>query len=331
MPLDFSLPLARLKLLRSGAVMVRDDPAVLRVEGPGALTCLQGLLTQDLAAPGDGSLVYGAVLSPKGMIIADAWVLREETGFILVLDSTARAAMLSLLGRTLPPRLARTSDLSDGWSAIWMIGGAAPDRLARALGREVPGAGKVLRTAPAGPILAGGTEPAPFRVVCLGPRADLDAIAASFPVGTACCGTEADLAATRVLAGWPTLYREIDEKTLPQEVRFEEIGGVSYTKGCYTGQETVARVHFRGHVNRNLRGVVLGGGEPPADRVLRAADKEVGRLATALMLEDRVVGLALVRREVANGAVLQAGSREARVVALPFGSEGLGVGDSGLG
>jgi folate-binding Fe-S cluster repair protein YgfZ len=69
MPLDFSLPLARLKLLRSGAVMVRDDPAVLRVEGPGALTCLQGLLTQDLAAPGDGSLVYGAVLSPKGMII----------------------------------------------------------------------------------------------------------------------------------------------------------------------------------------------------------------------------------------------------------------------
>ena len=319
MPLDFSLPLARLKLLRSGAVMVRDDPAVLRVEGPGALTCLQGLLTQDLAAPGDGSLVYGAVLTPKGMIIADTWVLREEAGFILVLDSGARTAMLTLLGRTLPPRLARTSDLSDSWSAIWMIGGAAPERLARALGRDVPGAGKVLRTGPTGSILAGGTEPAPFGVLCLGPRADLDAIAASFPAGTACCGSRSDLAAARVLAGWPTLGREIDEKTLPQEVRFEEIGGVSYTKGCYTGQETVARVHFRGHVNRTLRGVVLQGAEPPEERGLKAADKEVGRLATALILEDRVLGLALVRREVENGAVIRAGERQARVVPLPFG------------
>ena len=318
MPLDFSLSLARLKLLRSGAVVVRDDPAVLRVEGPGALTCLQGLLTQDLSAPGNGSMVYGAVLTPKGMIIADAWVLREETGFTLMLDAAARGAMLALLGRTLPPRLARTSDLSDSWSAIWMLGGAAPDRLARALGSEVPGAGKVLRTGPTGPILAGGTEPAPFRVLCLGHRADLDTIAASFPAGTACCGSPSDLAAARVLAGWPTLYREIDDKTLPQEVRFEEIGGVSFTKGCYTGQETVARVHFRGHVNRNLRGVVLDGGKPPEDRVLRAADKDVGRMATALILDDRVLALALVRREMENGAVVFAGERQARVVPLPF-------------
>jgi folate-binding protein YgfZ len=319
MSLDFFLPLARLKQLRSGAVMVRDDPAVLRVEGPGALTCLQGLLTQDLAAPGEGTLVYGAVLTPKGMIVADAWVLREEAGFILVLESGARTAMLTLLARSLPPRLARTSDLSDSWSAIWMVGGAAPERLARALGRDVPGTGKVLRAGPAGPILAGGTEPAPFRVLCLGPRADLDGTAAAFPAGTACRGDPSDLAAARVLAGWPTLFREIDEKTLPQEVRFEEIGGVSYTKGCYTGQETVARVHFRGHVNRTLRGVVLKGGEPPGERILRTAGKEVGRLATALILEDRVLGLALVRREVENGAVVLAGEREARVVPLPFG------------
>ena len=319
MPLDFSLPLARLKLLRSGAVMVRDDPAVLRVEGPGALTCLQGLLTQDLAAPGDGSLVYGAVLTPKGMIVADVWVLREENGFTLVFESGARTAMLTLLARTLPPRLARTSDLSDSWSAIWMIGGTAPDRLARALGREVPGAGKVLRTGPAGPVLAGGTDPAPFRVLCLGAPPELDAVSAAFPAGSPCRGSQADLAAARVLWGWPTLHREIDERTLPQEVRFEELGGVSYTKGCYTGQETVARVHFRGHVNRTLRGVVVQAAEPPEDRVLRAGDKEVGRLATALILEDRVLGLALVRREVENGAMLRAGEREARVVSLPFG------------
>src|SRR5207253_1404740 len=55
----------------------------------------------------------------------------------------------------------------------------------------------------------------------------------------------------RILAGWPRLGAEVDEKTIPQEVRFDEIGGVSYTKGCYTGQETVARLHFRGRAGRD--------------------------------------------------------------------------------
>src|SRR5207249_5984059 len=65
----------------------------------------------------------------------------------------------------------------------------------------------------------------------------------------------AALELARVLAGWPGLSSEVDEKTIPQEVRFDEIGGVSYTKGCYTGQETVSRLHFRGHANRQVRGI----------------------------------------------------------------------------
>ena len=69
--------------------------------------------------------------------------------------------------------------------------------------------------------------------------------------------TPAALELTRILAGWPRLASEVDEKTIPQEVRFDEIGGVSYTKGCYTGQETVSRLHFRGHANRQLRGLLF--------------------------------------------------------------------------
>src|SRR5258708_9948328 len=60
----------------------------------------------------------------------------------------------------------------------------------------------------------------------------------------------------RILAGWPRLGAEIDQKTLPQEVRYDDINGVSYTKGCYTGQETVSRLHFRGHTNRHLGGLL---------------------------------------------------------------------------
>ncbi len=324
MQLDFSLPSAHLKTLRSGAVMVRDAPVVLQIGGPGALICLQGLFTQDLAAPGPDTLVYGALLTPKGMIVADAWVVREESGFILAIDARAREDVLTLLGRTLPPRLAQVSDLTATWRAVWIIGASAPDRLARALGSEVPCAGKVIRAGADGPILAGGTLPAPFSVLTLGPVSVIDNLAHAFLAGSGHEGAEAELAGARVLAGWPTLGREIDEKTLPQEVRFEENGGVSYTKGCYTGQETVARVHFRGRVNRTLRGVVLQGGESPENRTLMLGEKTVGDLKTAILLRDRVIALAMVRREVENGVPVRAGLREALVTALPFGDEALG-------
>src|SRR5260370_1129980 len=67
----------------------------------------------------------------------------------------------------------------------------------------------------------------------------------------------------RILAGWPRLGAEVDDKAIPQEVRYDEIGGLSYTKGCYTGQETVARLHFRRHPHRQLRGPLFDP-QPPA-------------------------------------------------------------------
>ena len=133
-----------------------------------------------------------------------------------------------------------------------------------------------------------------------------------------------DLHAARILAGWPALGVEIDEKTLPQEVRYDEIGGVSYTKGCYTGQETVARIHFRGHTNRELRGLALAGAGRArrADGLARREGSRHGAL-DAHAWTDRTLGLALVRREVEPGSQVVAGGRGATVVTLPFGGEEL--------
>ena len=74
---DLTLDRARLDRVRHGATVVTTEPAVFRIAGPGALGCLQGMLTNDLEKPGDDSLVYGAMLTPKGMIVVDAWVLRQ--------------------------------------------------------------------------------------------------------------------------------------------------------------------------------------------------------------------------------------------------------------
>src|SRR5262249_44835766 len=134
-------------------------------------------------------------------------------------------------------------------------------------------------------------------------------------------GNEADRETARIVAGWPLLGAEIGERTLVQEVRFDEIGGVSYTKGCYTGQETVARLHFRGHTNRELRGVVWPVGTQPAGGpVVDQEGKAVGEISSVLSLPDRSVGLALIRREVTPGSDVIAAERPATVVSLPFDS-----------
>jgi folate-binding Fe-S cluster repair protein YgfZ len=94
---------------------------------------------------------------------------------------------------------------------------------------------------------------------------------------------------------------------------------VSYTKGCYTGQETVARLHFRGHTNRELRGLAWREPGAPEGRDVMVGEKAVGTVRSTLTVEGRTVGLAVMRREIESGTEVTAGGRGASVVRLPFG------------
>jgi folate-binding protein YgfZ len=158
---------------------------------------------------------------------------------------------------------------------------------------------------------------APWPGFIVAPAADLEAMSEALRGAGSRRGGPDDLDAARILAGWPALGREIDAKTLPQEVRYEELGGVSYTKGCYVGQETVARVHFRGHVNRVLRGLAWEGRAPEQPEI-EAGNKPVGRLTSALQVDERGYGLAMLRREVEHGAVVAIDGTAATVERLPF-------------
>ncbi|HYC32927.1 MAG TPA: hypothetical protein VEB59_11615 [Gemmatimonadales bacterium] len=320
--LDLTMPRARLARARQGAMVVVTGPAVLRVTGTGALTCLQGLLTNDLVQPGDGSLVYGALLTPKGAIVVDAWALRHGADRLtLIVPRAGREAALEIFGRTLPPRLARLTDATEESRVAWLVGEHAFRVLLKS-GIGVPeSAGRVVAPAgsgAAGTVVALAPETAPFVALLAGPGDEVERLATRLVEAGAGVGEESDLHAVRILAGWPALGLEIEERTLPQEVRYDEIGGVSYTKGCYTGQETVARLHFRGHTNRELRGIVWGKGVVPEGRAVVASGREVGTVRSTLTLEDRSLGLALVRREVEPGEDVVAGGRQAVVVRLPF-------------
>jgi folate-binding protein YgfZ len=113
----------------------------------------------------------------------------------------------------------------------------------------------------------------------------------------------------RIESGRPQWGVDMDDTTLPQEVNFDELGAISYTKGCYIGQETVARVHFRGHVNRFLRKVrfVTRPAPPKGAELIDETGKVIGEVRSAA-LSPRFggVALAMVRREIAPGTTLQA-------------------------
>jgi folate-binding protein YgfZ len=128
----------------------------------------------------------------------------------------------------------------------------------------------------------------------------------------------------RIEAGRPRLGLDMGSETMPQEAGINE-RAVSFTKGCYVGQETVARLHYKGRPNRHLRGLRLS---EPAERGTDIVydGKEVGRLgSTCVSPRLGPIGLAIVRREAEPGATVEVGGAPAEVVELPFRSAERGV------
>jgi len=248
-----------------------------------------------------------------------------------VVPRAGRERVAEIFARSIPPRLAQSQDRTESKAVLRLAG---PRALAVADLARIPippAPGRVL-DAPVGNVeclIARPSEVAPFSLQIVtspetaGPILDRLTRAGATP------GEPAGLELARVLGGWPSLEAEVDDKTIPQEVRFDEIGGVSYTKGCYTGQETVSRLHFRGHANRHLRGLLFDAEPPPTPPdgggvTVTHEDREVGRVTSLAWLPEgaagsgRWLGLGVLRREMEPGMTVRASGRDARVVDLPF-------------
>ena len=316
--------------LRAGALVAPADVGVLELAGPGAVTCLQGLLTNDLEQPGDGAFVYGALLTPKGMIVVDGWAARTGTTVRFTVPAAGQARARAVFARSVPPRLARHSDKT-AETAVLRLAGAHALSIAEAARLPAPTApGRVVVTTVDGAPceIARAGEDGPFVLQIATAPEDAARIAARLVAAGALAADPAALELARIVAGWPGLTSEVDDRTLPQEVRLDAIGGVSYTKGCYTGQETVSRLHFRGHTNRELVGVEFDTEPGPGEALpILLEERDVGRVSSVAWLPEggasaapsgRWIGLGLVRREVELGARVRAGGVGAHIVRLPF-------------
>ena len=128
---------------------------------------------------------------------------------------------------------------------------------------------------------------------------------------------DAELELLRVRAGTPRFGREIDDRVLPAEAGLDE-RAVDFEKGCYPGQEPIARQHYRGRVNRTLRILQIDGEElPEYDAELEHEGKVVGRVTSAAPDKNGIVALGYVRVEVPGDAVLRLGTRSVRQLDLP--------------
>jgi folate-binding protein YgfZ len=323
--------------LRSGAALIdRSSRVRMLVGGSQAAETLTGLVTNDVGALHPGAGQYAAALTAKGKVIADVRIFARADDLLVDTSETAGPGFSAMIKKFVNPRLARYADVSAVLRTIGVFGPRAHAALAAVLhdeGASAPAVAALRGLAPyhhlafdvAGAIVLVARVPdlggegfdcfVPVEIAELlwSRLAALRAV----PIGR-----EASEIA-RVEAGRPAWGIDMDENTLAQEANFDELDGISYTKGCYTGQETVARVHFRGHVNRHLRGV-QSAVIIPTGAELFDAEKSVGTMKSSVM-SPRLgpIGLAMIRREVETGAEIIArwdgGEGSARVREIPFG------------
>jgi folate-binding protein YgfZ len=322
--------------LRAGAIVLdRSDRARWRFTGATAAETLTGLVTNDVLALQPGEGLYAAALTPKGKIVADLRIFALRDALLIDSAPRAREGWLTMVRKYINPRIARFDDESASTRQLGIFGARARTALATATGLDpeqlaaLPRYGHVALDLPAGAIIARVPELELEGYEIIVPESAFEPLWERLLTEGA---TPAGLAAwdiARIEAGRPEWGIDIDDSTIPQEANFDDLHAISYTKGCYVGQETVARVHFRGHVNRVLRGLMLAEGPVVRGGTLADAQgKPVGDVrSTALSPRLGSIALAMVRREIEPGAAVEvifesdAAQRTAvpaQVVRLPF-------------
>ncbi len=232
------------------------ERAVLTITGSDRISFLNGLVSNDVTEAGPGRAVWAALLTPQGKWLADFFVFAEPDRLLLDVEAGHAAPIAQRLGRY---RLRADVAIAPAPLAVYAAWDGTPEQ-----------AGAIATPDP--------------RL----PEAGWRLLASHLSTNA----TSADWDAHRLGLGLPDGSRDLEpEKTVLLEAGFDELGGVSWTKGCYMGQELTARTRYRGLLKRRLVPVRAAGAVPPPGTAIRAGEREVGEMRSGR--GDR--GLALLR------------------------------------
>ena len=302
--------------MTSGAALLdRSERGKLALTGGEAKALLGGLVSNDVEALEPGRGCYAALLTPKGKMLGDLRVL--DTGAELWLD-TERVSLQALFDALRRGAIGWQAELHKRTLEQGLLSLIGP----RA--RELAGADGL----PFEEHANATAQVAGADVLCIATDVGVDVVCAAGDTGRvrdallaagAVAIEETDAEVLRVETGRPRYGIDLDDSVMPEEAGLND-RAVSFTKGCYVGQETVARLHWRGKPNRHLRGLRLSA---PADHgaPLRLGEREVGTIGSAVVSPALgPIALAIVRREAEPGATLAVGpdGTTAELVELPF-------------
>jgi folate-binding protein YgfZ len=293
-------------LRETSAIVRRGDRGVLAVAGPDRLLWLQGLLTNDVASLNPGDCRYAAYLTPQGRMISDMRVINSDDRTFLEVPASLAESLRARLDALLFSEDAQIADISTTTAVIDVHGPQA----------AVPAALATLATVRD---TAFGVPAITVLVPRAGEIETVHAIVATGAIET----TLETLDVLRIESGTPLFLVDMDEHTIPLEAGIEG-KAISFTKGCYVGQEVIVRVTQRGQgrVAKKLVGLLLAKESPahPGDPI-RSGDREIGRVTSATWSPalERPIALGYVHRDFTNpGTSVQVGASHAEVTATPF-------------
>ena len=294
--------------LREGAALVdRPERTILRLTGKDPAGMLNAVLTNDVPAQGNRG-AYAMLLNPKGRIQTDLRVVKAEGEIFIDTEREGAEATKEILGRYAPFSRVKLEELPE-----WMVLGLYGPRAAELLGNPVLaehetkqaeiGGATVLVVGVAVPV--GGYE-------LIGPSDTLEKIRAYLIERGAVPSDHAAYETARIAAGIPRFGTDITPDNFPGESEDILKRAVSFGKGCYPGQETVARMHYRGHPNKRLFRFELEPGpiEPPepGDEILQGEKGPVGRLTSVAPspVEGKTYALGYLARKADPDASMRA-------------------------
>ena len=303
----------------AGVVDTSERGAVL-VTGPDAWSYLQSLVSADLDTVGDGQGVHSLLLTPQGKLDVDFRLLRVGDEAWLDSDPGFGEQLAASLNRFRIRVKCDVTDRTGSWGSLAVRGPGAVD-VASALDVEVPAAPHA-HVAFGDAVVVRVPWPGGDGFDVVGPRSTVASAADRLTAAGVAASSSDAYEALRIEVGVPRQGYDLDEKTIPQEA-FLERDAVSFTKGCFLGQELVCRIDTRGRVNKYLRRLTAIEDErPPRGAEILSGDKVVGTVTSSVASAD-VPGAALgyVRREVDPPAEVQlrwdGGTGQAVVEALP--------------
>lgn len=303
LPLGYGDTFTEYKAAREAAALFdRSDRTILRFEGPDAVTWLHGMTTSDVKGLPVGQGQPTTLCTSKGKVIGLGTLIKRQEDLWLDLDPLCREPSLASLERLLITEDVIIHDASFKHSFLSLVGPKAAETLGALLGTvqlpealwsyvnfEYAGQEVFLRRGRVGglPALEAWTSG----------DALFELLAKNVPLAGWQAGE-----LLRIEAGEPRYGKEVTDATIPQEAGLDD--AISYTKGCYLGQETIARLHYRGHVNRHLRSFVFlqDGLVPQSGAGIFVDGEEKGKVTSACLSPrlQRPIAMGYIRREFAE-------------------------------